>query len=163
MLHLAVTNSQLADARGYRETRAAVRPRRIARTVVPALALVTLAFGGLAYASDPSSSLSITGPKSFKLGTTIELKTSGYAGKATFVVVHLNVTGACSKTAKAQQGKALRLGPFSANKPFSIPLPPLTPGNPPTSLGKHKICAFLTGLGTAKTYAYAGFSYTVHS
>jgi hypothetical protein len=130
---------------------------------VPAVALVTLVLGGVAYAGDPSSSFKITGPKSFKLGTTIQLKGSGYTGRASSVAVYLDVKGQCAKTAKAQPGKALTFGPFSKNKNFTFPLPPLTPGNPPTSLGKHTVCAFLTGPNAKKTYAHAGFSYTVHN
>ncbi len=164
MFHQANTSSQRTDpdARGYREIRAVARPRRIARTVL-AVALVTLVFSGVASAGDPSSSIKITGPKSVQLGTTIQLKGSGYTGQATSVVVYLDVKGQCAQTAKAQQGKALTFGPFSKNKKLNFPLPPLTPGNPPTSLGKHTVCAFLTGPSAKKTYAHAGFSYTVHN
>ena len=163
MFHQAATNSQRADARGHRATRAVKRPRRIARAVVPAVALVTLVLSGVAYAGNPSSSIKITGPTSVKLGTTIQLKGSGYAGQASSVAVYFDIKGQCAKTAKAQHGKALTFGPFSKNKNFKFPLPRLTPGNPPTSLGKHTVCAFLTGPNAKKTYAHAGFSYTVHN
>ena len=160
MFH-AASNFRRASVRADRETRPVARPRRIARAVVGALALVTLVLAGVAYAA--SSSFKITGPTSFKLGTTIQLTGSGYTGKAGSVAVYLNVKGRCAKTAKAQPGKALTLGPFSKNKSFTVPLPPLTPGNPPTSLGTHTVCAFLTGPNHKKTYAHASFSYTVHS
>jgi hypothetical protein len=163
MFHQVATNSQRADARGCRDLRAVARPRRIARAVVPAVALVTLVLGGVAYASGPSSSIKITGPKSVKLGTTIQMKGSGHTGQATSVVVYLDVKGQCAKTAKAQQGTKVTFGPYAKNKTLKIGLPPLTPGNPPTSLGKHTICAFLTGPNAKKTYAHASFSYTVHS
>jgi hypothetical protein len=154
MLHQGATNSQRIDA--------IAPPRRITRAVVLAIALLALVLAGVAYAG-PSSSLKITGSTSFKLGTTIQLKGSGYTGKAGSVVVYLDAKGKCAKTAKAQKGKGLTFGPFSKNKSFTFPLPPLTPGNPPTSLGKHNICAFLTGPNAKKTYAHAAFSYTVHN
>jgi hypothetical protein len=158
-------SSQRADARNYREIQiqGVSWPRRIARAVVPAVALVMFVLGGVAFAGAPNSSIRITGPKAIKHGTTIELKGSGFTGQATSVFVYLDVKGKCAKTARAQKGKALTFGPFSKNKKFKFPLPPLTPGNPPTSLGSHNVCAFLAAPSAKKTYAHAGFTYTVHN
>jgi hypothetical protein len=135
----------------------------IATTAVLAATVAAPVIGGVAHAGAPHSSIKITGPASVKLGKKIQMKASGYTGQATSAEVFLEVKGQCAKTAKAEPGKALVFGPFSKNRHFTFPLPLLTPGNPPTSLGKHSVCVFLTAPKAKKTYAHARFSYTVHS
>lgn len=133
--------------------------RRIGGLAGPIAALAAVVLTAAGASATPSSSVSISGPRSVQVGARVRLRFTGYAASG---VPSLRVwldNRRCATTARSEHGRPEVRAPtnFAVNGKFKAVLTIAQ-----SSAGTHVVCAYLIARGTQNTAARASWRYATH-